>query len=83
MSKLFLELVTNEGIAFSGQVDKVTAKGGLGEFTILPSHADFMSTLLSGNLVVTAEGEPKKYSLTGGFVEVSDNKVTILADSIE
>ena len=39
-------------------VDKVTV-GRLGEFTILPSHADFMSTLLSGNLVVTAEGEQK------------------------
>ena len=82
MSKLFLELVTNEGIAFSGQVDKVTAKGGLGEFTILPSHADFMSTILSGDLVVTSKGQPKKYNLSGGFVEVSDNKVTDLADSI-
>ena len=83
MSKLFLELVTNEGVAFSGQVDKVTAKGGLGEFTILPSHADFMSTILSGNLIVTSKGEPKKYNLTGGFVEVSDNNVTVLADSIK
>ena len=82
MSKLFLELVTNEGIAFSGQVDKVTAKGGLGEFTILPSHADFMSTILSGDLVVTFKGQPKKYKLTGGFVEESDKKVTVLADSI-
>ena len=69
MSKLFLELVTNEGIAFSGQVDKVTAKGGLGEFTILPSHADFMSTILSGDLVVTSRANQRNTSLQAALLK--------------
>ncbi|MFL2665081.1 MAG: ATP synthase F1 subunit epsilon [Dehalococcoidia bacterium] len=83
MSKLFLKLVTNQGVTFSGEAEKVTAKGGLGEFTILPLHADFISTIVPGILTITSNGESKKYNLSGGFVEVSDNNVTILADSIE
>lgn len=83
MSKLFLKLITNKGEAFSGEADKVTAKGGLGEFTILPLHADFISTIVPGILIITSKGESKKYNLTGGLVEVSDNNVTILADSVD
>lgn len=83
MSKLFLKLVTNQGVTFSGEAEKVTAKGGLGEFTILPSHADFMSTIVPGKLLITTGGKSKEFNLTGGFIEVSDNNVTILADSVE
>ncbi len=83
MAKLQLAVVTAEGETFSGEVDAVVAPGGLGEFTVLPSHARMISTLDAGILRFDQDGESVSLALTGGFLEVSDNRVTILADAAE
>ena len=83
MAKLQLAVVTGEGESFSGEVDMVVAPGGAGEFTVLPTHARMISTLLPGVLRFQQGGESVSLALTGGFLEVSGNRVIVLADAAE
>ena len=83
MAKLQLAVVTAEGESFSGDVDMVVAPGGLGEFTVLPSHARMISTLAPGILRFDQGGDSVSLALSGGFLAVSDNRVTVLADAAE
>ena len=83
MAKLQLAVVTAEGESFSGEVDMVVAPGGAGEFTVLPTHARMISTLLPGILRFQQGGESVSLALTGGFLEVSGNRVIVLADAAE
>jgi F-type H+-transporting ATPase subunit epsilon len=83
MAKLQLVVVTAEGESFSGEVDTVVAPGEVGEFTVLPSHARLISNLVSGVLRFDQDGDSVSLALTGGFLEVSDNRVTVLADAAE
>ena len=83
MAKLQLAVVTAEGESFSGEVDMVVAPGELGEFTLLPSHARLISTLAPGVLRFDQDGVSTSLALTGGFLEVADNQVTVLADAAE
>ena len=83
MAKLQLVVVTAEGESFSGEVDMVVAPGEVGEFTVLPSHARLISTLSPGVLRFDQGGESTSLALTGGFLEVANNRVTVLADAAE
>ena len=83
MAKLQLAVVTAEGESFSGEVDAVVAPGGLGEFTVLPSHARMISSLAPGILRFDQSGDSVSLALSGGFLEVSDNRVIVLADAAE
>jgi F-type H+-transporting ATPase subunit epsilon len=83
MAKLQLSVVTAEGESFSGEVDLIVAPGGLGEFTVLPSHARMISTLSPGILRFDQGGDSVFLALSGGFLEVSNNEVTVLADAAE
>ena len=83
MAKLQLVVVTAEGESFSGEVDIVVAPGEIGEFTVLPSHARLISNLVPGVLRFDQNGNSVSLALTGGFLEVSDNRVTVLADAAE
>jgi F-type H+-transporting ATPase subunit epsilon len=83
MAKLQLAIVTAEGESFSGEVDLIVAPGGAGEFTVLPTHARMISTLLPGILRYDQGGDSVSLALTGGFLEVSGNRVTVLADAAE
>jgi F-type H+-transporting ATPase subunit epsilon len=83
MANLELAVVTAEGESFSGEVDAVVAPGELGEFTVLPSHAKLISSLNSGILRFDKGGDSVSLALTGGFLEVANNKVTVLADAAE
>ncbi|MDA1279863.1 MAG: F0F1 ATP synthase subunit epsilon [Chloroflexi bacterium] len=83
MAKLQLAVVTAEGESFSGEVDSVVAPGEVGEFTVLPSHARLISTLVPGELRYDQGGDSVSLAVTGGFLEVSNNQVTVLADAAE
>jgi len=83
MARLKLEIVTAEGPVYSGEVDAVIAPGVVGQFTILPHHAAFMTMLEPGELCVRQSGEEMFIAVSGGFLEVLDNKVVVLADTAE
>ena len=69
---------------FQGSAMSVTAPGELGLFQVLFNHAPLLAQLTSGQLTVRElSGEDTFYSVGGGFAEVRDNHVVILADSAE
>jgi F-type H+-transporting ATPase subunit epsilon len=81
--KLELEVVTPDRLVAKETVDIVMAVGALGEFGILPNHIPFLTTLQPGELRFRKDGQLEYMAVTGGFAEVSNNKVTILAEAAE
>jgi F-type H+-transporting ATPase subunit epsilon len=83
--KLFkLEIVTPQKNVFSGSVESFSAPGTSGGFQILHNHAPFLTTITIGEVKLrNADGNELAYSTSGGFVEVSNNIVTFLADTAE
>ena len=81
--KIKLEVVTPKGAAVSEEVDIVTAPGFAGEFGVLANHAPFLSTLKIGSLHYKKDGTDEELMISGGFCEVSNNKITFLVESAE
>ncbi len=80
---LRLELVTAERIVLQEDADMVIAPAADGQVGILPHHAPFLTTLRPGELRVRRGGSEQELIVTGGFMEVLNDKVTILADAAE
>ena len=83
MATLKLEIVTAESPVFTGEVDAIIAPGTVGQFTILPHHAAFMTMLEAGELCLRVGGQETFMVVSGGFLEVMDDKVIVLADAAE
>lgn len=80
---LHIEVVTAEQELYSGEADELLAPGAEGQLGILPRHAALLTTLTAGPLVIKLGGAEEDIFVSGGFLEVSNNKVTILADAAE
>ena len=81
--KINLEVVTPKGAIVSEEVDIVTAPGFAGEFGVLANHAPFLSTIKIGTLRYKKDGSEDELMVSGGFCEVSNNKITFLVESAE
>ena len=83
MADLHFELVTPDKLVMSEDVHMVVVPGTEGEFGVLAGHAPYMSTLRDGELAVyrKAGDAPEKIAVSGGFAEVSDRGLTVLAES--
>jgi F-type H+-transporting ATPase subunit epsilon len=82
-SSFNFELVSPERLFFSGQVISVVAPGLDGYFTVMAGHARFMSVLSCGIVEIALDsGEVKKIYVSGGFSDVNDTGLTILAEYI-
>lgn len=77
-----LEILSPEKTYFSGEVDSVTLPGSMGSFQILTNHAPLISSLHKGILSFVKEGKVQSIEIADGFVEVSDNKITVCIDSV-
>ncbi|MFQ5850272.1 MAG: F0F1 ATP synthase subunit epsilon [Candidatus Binatia bacterium] len=78
-----LRLVTPSRLLLDEEVDEVTAPGALGEFGVLPNHISFLTTLEIGEMNYKQGTERVHLALSGGYVEVLDNVMTVLADAAE
>ena len=85
MPKLSVDVITAERVVFSDtEIDAVVAPGAAGELTVLPEHASFITSLVPGELRIQKTGADETYMMvTGGFLEVRDDKVVILAENAE
>ncbi len=83
MPTMLLEIITAERQVFSDDVEVLVAPGIDGELGILPHHAPLMTALQPGEIMIRKDGEETYLAVTGGFLEVMGNKVTILADACE
>jgi len=81
--KIKLEVVTPKGAVVSEDVDIVTAPGFAGEFGVLANHAPFLSTIKVGTLRYKNAGTEEELMISGGFCEVSNNKITFLVETAE
>lgn len=80
---LNLEIVTPEKKVFSDTVDAVTIPTEAGEVGILNNHSPLIATLKPGVLSYSRGAANEKMVIAGGFVEVSQNKISVLADIAE
>ena len=78
--KLHFEIITPEGIIFTDDVDEVVVPGIEGELGILPGHIPLFTKLKSGEVMVKKGKDTYFLATTGGFLEVLDNNVNVLAD---
>ena len=80
---LQLEIVTPDRVVLSKMVEYVSVTGIEGEFGVLPGHVPLLSVLKIGPLHYMQDGKTKYLCISGGFAEVTADKVLILADSAE
>ena len=82
---LRFELVTPEKLVRSEEVHMVVVPGTEGDFGVLEGHAPVMSTIRDGELAVyrAFPGEPERIAIRGGFAEVSEKGLTILAEAVD
>ncbi len=76
---LLLEIITPEKTVFKDEVSEVVVPTVNGEIAILPNHIDLLTQINPGELIVKKGSTQQSLAITGGFLEVSDNKVSILA----
>ncbi|MBC8478729.1 MAG: F0F1 ATP synthase subunit epsilon [Candidatus Delongbacteria bacterium] len=78
-----LEIVTPSGVIFTGRVHHVMVPGADGYFGVLANHAPLTAVLQTGKLTVdTAAGE-KVFAISGGFIEVTPERVALLSETAE
>lgn len=84
MANLFVELVAPDRMVYQGEAESVRVPGVEGSFTILANHAPMIAAFEVGPIFVTSsDGERIAYATSGGFIEVVDNRVTVLAETVE
>src|SRR5216684_3079353 len=81
--QLQLEVVTPERRVLAESVNSVTVPGRGGEMQILPGHAALVSELQTGVLSYSEDGTTFQLHVSGGFVEVNDDRVAVLAEVAE
>lgn len=77
---MHLDVVTPEKTLYSGEVKEVVADTADGQIGVLPHHINLVSKLLPGELVVKGEKKTEYFGIVGGFIQVANNVVTVLAD---
>ena len=81
---MLLEILTPSKNIFSGEVKLVKVPGSNGSFEIMKNHAAIISALTDGEVKVkTDSGEILQYKISGGVVEMKNNHIIVLAESIE
>ena len=83
MATMQLDIISAEKQVYSEEVEALVAPGIEGQLGILPHHAPLMTVLQPGEILIRKDGEETYLAVTGGFMEVIGNKVTILADACE
>ena len=80
--KLNLEVVSPEKLIMSKSVDMVTVSGTEGDFGVLPGHTALVSSIRPGLLKIEADKDVEIFFISGGFIEVIEDKVSILATDV-
>lgn len=77
---MLLKIVTPEKLIFEGEVDQVNISTMDGELGILPHHTNLMARLKPGELVIKKSGKVDSMAIGDGFLQVSDNILTVMTD---
>ncbi|MBI4089145.1 MAG: ATP synthase F1 subunit epsilon [Candidatus Levybacteria bacterium] len=77
---LLLEIITPEKVIYKDEVDEIVTPTVNGEIAILPNHINLLTQITPGELIVKKGSSTESLAITGGFLEVSNNKISILAE---
>lgn len=77
---LQLEIITPLKSVLKEQVDEIIIPTELGEIAILPNHVPLLAKIKPGEMIIKKNQKPIFFAITGGFLEVQNNNITILAD---
>jgi len=83
MAKILLEIITPDRVVVREEVDIVTAPGVVGEFGVLANHAPMIAAVKIGPLRYRNGDKEEWVALSGGFCEVSNNRITFLVEAAE
>lgn len=84
MARLKVSFTTpDRALVRGGEYDAVTAPSVLGQVTILPEHRPLLAELEAGPVILRSGGTTEVFAVSGGFIEVANDAVTILADTAE
>ncbi len=78
--KLLLEIITPVKVVLSEEVDEITIPTVDGEISILPNHINLLTKVAPGEMVIRKGSSTDLFAITGGFLEVLNNRVNVLAD---
>jgi F-type H+-transporting ATPase subunit epsilon len=79
---MYLEIITPDKKVFAGEVDAAQFPGTNGSFEVLNQHAPLISTMESGRIRITTKQGQEFFTVDGGVVEVLNNKIIVLAESV-
>ena len=77
MSKLLIEIISVRRSLFKGKIDTLVVPGTKGAFKVLPHHTPILSTLVKGEIVYVITGKECRLPIESGFIDISDNNITI------
>jgi F-type H+-transporting ATPase subunit epsilon len=81
--KIQLKIATPERVIFQEEADQITLPTQEGEITILPNHRALITNLSPGIIELRTDGDSLEMAVSGGFLEIHNNKLTVLADTAE
>jgi len=77
---LLLQIITPEKIVYSDEIDEIVVPAIDGEIAILPNHINLLTQIVPGELIVKKGISTQLIAITGGFLEINNNEINILAD---
>lgn len=75
-----LEIISPDGIQFTGEAESTTLPTLLGEITILPNHASLSTKLVEGEIKIISSNKTTHIAVSGGFFEIANNQGQVLSD---
>ncbi|MDX5420753.1 MAG: ATP synthase F1 subunit epsilon [Hymenobacteraceae bacterium] len=79
---MYLEIITPDKKVYAGEVEAAQFPGSNGSFEVLDSHAPLISTMDKGRIRITTNKGQEFFTVDGGVVEVLNNKIIVLAESV-
>ena len=80
MSSMHIEILSPEGISYKGEIASVTFPTAAGVITVLPGHVNLVTKLKEGEIIIEAPQGQKKITVTGGFVEIFANSISVVSE---
>jgi len=77
---LSLSIITPEKVIYNDEVDEVVAPTVNGEIAIFPNHVNLLTQIIPGELILKKGSTQQYLAITGGFLEIQNNKINILAE---
>ncbi|MDR1695024.1 MAG: ATP synthase F1 subunit epsilon [Endomicrobium sp.] len=80
MNTFEIEILSPEGSAYKGSASSATFPTAAGVITVLPGHTSIVTKLTAGDILIETRSEQKKIAVTGGFIEISENRVNVVSE---